>query len=98
MEAINYAQHHTNISTKDTDITIPARKSLPVNKDEPWNKKINDLAYHVTMGSHDGAEVGELVGLYILPILQKKLCYSNIVLYRDDGPGALHNLSAQALD
>ena len=50
------------------------------------------------MRSHDGAEVCELVGLYILLILQEKLCDSNIGLYRDDGLGALHNLNAQALD
>ena len=40
----------------------------------------------------------ELVGLYILPILQEKLCNPNFGLYRDDGLGALHNLNAQDLD
>ena len=48
------------------------------------------------MGSYDGAEVCELVGLCILPILQEKLGNPNIGLYRDDGLGDLHNLNARA--
>ena len=50
------------------------------------------------MGSYDGAEVCELVGLYILPILQEKLGNPNIGLHRDDGLGAMHNLNARAAD
>ena len=56
------------------------------------------MTFDVTMGSYDGAEVCELVGLYILPILQEKLGNPNIGLYRDDGLGALHNLNARASD
>jgi hypothetical protein len=44
------------------------------------------------MGSYDGAEVCELVGLYILnniPIISKQ----NVGLYRDDGLAVIHNTS-----
>ncbi len=41
--------------------------------------------FDVTMGSYDGAEVCELVGLFILNILAKHLGKSNVGLYRDDG-------------
>ena len=39
----------------------------------------------ITMGSFDVAEICQLVGLYILHKLSKKLGYKNVVLYRDDG-------------
>ena len=37
------------------------------------------------MGSFDGAEVGELVGLYVLNLLVKRFGNENVGLYRDDG-------------
>ena len=45
------------------------------------------------MGSYDGAEVYELVGLYILDILIKEFGHDNIGLYRHDGLGCFQNLS-----
>ena len=41
--------------------------------------------FDVTMGSYDGAEVCELVGLFILKHLGEKFGKENIGLYRDDG-------------
>ena len=41
--------------------------------------------FDVTMGSFDGAEVCELVGLYLLNILKSEFGGKNIGLYRDDG-------------
>ena len=40
-------------------------------------------AFDVTMGSYDGAEICELVGLYLLSQLQN--LNINVGLYRDDG-------------
>ena len=37
------------------------------------------------MGSFDGAEICELVGLFILNKLSKEFCKDNVGLYRDDG-------------
>ena len=37
------------------------------------------------MGSYDGAEVCELVGLYILNELKKEVPKEDVGLYRDDG-------------
>ena len=47
-------------------------------------KKQNE-AFDVTMGSYDGAEVCELVGLFILSELTKLIDKNSIGLYRDDG-------------
>ena len=45
------------------------------------------------MGSYDGAETCELVGLYILDILTKEFGRDKIGLCRDDGLGCFQNLS-----
>ena len=50
-------------------------------KKSSWAKKSSD--FDVTMGSFDGAEVCELVGLYLLSQLQH--LDMNVGLYRDDG-------------
>ena len=39
------------------------------------------------MGSYDGAEVCELVGLYMLDQLKQRFPNDDIGLYRDDGLG-----------
>ena len=47
------------------------------------------------MGSFDGAEICELVGLYIQSNLENILPKSNFGLYRDDGLILLRNLNGQ---
>ena len=56
-------------------------------------KKGDDNLFDVTMGSYDGAEVCELVGLYILHNLGNKYGKENIGLYRDDGLAAFNKIS-----
>ena len=48
-----------------------------------WIKK-NNSSFDVTMGSYDGAEVCELVGLFILNGLANKYRKRSIGLYTDD--------------
>ena len=50
------------------------------------------------MGSFDGAEICEQVGLYIQSKLEKILPKANFVLYRDDGLALLRNLNGQQTD
>lgn len=87
-KAINYAKEFVPISQDDLEIIMHARKSLLFNKDTAWMKKVSDNTFDVTMGSYDGAEVCELVGLYILSILSEKYDKSQLGLYRDDGLAA----------
>ena len=56
-------------------------------------KNNNDGLFDVTMGSYDGAEVCELVGLYILDQLGSKYNKENIGLYRDDGLAVFENVT-----
>ena len=50
------------------------------------------------MGSYDGAEICEFVGLYILSLLWKVYGIQNVGLYRDDGLACLHKISGPASD
>ena len=64
------------------------RKSLLFNKGQAWGKRNNTTTFDVTMGSFDGAEICDLVGLYLLEPLRERFG-DNIGLYRDDGLGAI---------
>ena len=61
-------------------------------------KKDNDTTFDVTMGSNDGAEVCELVGIYILSILSKKYEDPEFCLYRGNGLAAFRNISSPTSD
>ena len=50
------------------------------------------------MGSYDGAEVCELVSIYVLNTLANKYDKSKIGLYRDDGLAAFKNISGSKAD
>ena len=60
------------------------RKSLLFDNDTAWVKKTNNM-FDVTMGSFDGAEICELVSLFLLSTLRDKFKSNDIGLYRDDG-------------
>ena len=60
------------------------RKPLSFSDNEIRVEKGNSN-FDITIGSFDGAEVCELVGLYLPNILKKEFCGKNIGLYRDDG-------------
>ena len=50
------------------------------------------------MGAYDGAEVCELVGLYVLSLLENKINADSIGLYRDDGLAVVRNKSGTQCD
>ena len=50
------------------------------------------------MGSYDGAEICELVGLYTLSILTKRYGKEKIGLYRDDGLAVFKDISGSRAD
>ena len=53
----------------------------------------NGSFFDITMGSYDGADVCELVGLFILHQLSQLVGSKNIGLYRDNGLAILENTS-----
>ena len=85
LKAITYAKTLVNISDEEINTIMHSRKSLLFNNTDIWIKKNGDPDFDVMMGSFDGAELCELVGLYILHILGAKYGKHRIGLYRDDG-------------
>ena len=92
LKALDFAKKHTKVLKKDIDVIRHSRRSLLFNQGETWVKK-EDEKFDVTMGAYDGAEVCELVGIYLQFLIGE--CYNKeeFGLYRDDGLAALRNIS-----
>ena len=61
---------------------------------DPWVKKDTSVEFDVTMGSYDGAEVYEIVGVFMLDMLSKLFEKNCIGLHRDDGLSILETIMA----
>ena len=90
--ALGFAAHHTEISEESMLTIRHCRKSLLFCTDKIWVKKSNP-EFDVTMGSFDGAEICELVGLYLLDQLSNLLPVESFGFYRDDGLAILSGIS-----
>ena len=84
-DAINFAKQHTNITDENLRIIKHCRKSLLFNNKESCKKRNTDSCFDVTMGSYDGAEVCEVVGIYPLSLLAKYIDKIDSGLYCGDG-------------
>ena len=61
-----------------------SRRTLLFNNKEPWLKNSGNEEFDVPMGCFDGAEVCEVIGVYILHLLKTVMRKENVGLYRDD--------------
>ena len=86
-DALDFAAQIVPISAETKRILLNARQSLLFHGESVW-KKTTGL-FDVTMGSYDGCEVCELVGLYILHKMNETFPELDTGLYRDDGLSAL---------
>ena len=75
-----------------------ARKSLLFTHRSSWIKKNGNPNFDVTMGSYDGAELCELVGLFVLNKLSNLYGLDTCGLYRDDGLSCFHEISGSEAD
>ena len=66
--------------------------------DNPWVKKNTSVEFDVTMGSYDGADMCEIVGLLMLDMLSKLFEKNSIGLYRDDGLSIFRNYNGHQSD
>ena len=89
-KAIDFASKHVNFSEQELEIIRETKRSILFHNNIPWTK--TNTNFDITMGSHDGAEACELVGLYLLSQLAG--LGVPIGLYRDDGL-AISNLTPQ---
>ena len=101
LQYYDYRLHYNNSITtvSDDGITIikHARKSVLFHNNHTWSKRNTDIFDVTMLGSFDGAEVCELVGLFILNSLQK-LFRENVRLHREDGLAALNTKYGRLCD
>ena len=84
-----------SISTTQIDLIKHARKAFLFHDENIWEKTKNP-DFDVTMGSYDGAECCEIVGLFILNKLVMLLGNKQVGLYRDDGLAVLRHSGPEA--
>ena len=68
---LRFSQEYIDITSKNTETICHARESLLLDEKETWMKKQSGL-FDVTMVAYHGAEVCELVGTYMLPLISEK--------------------------
>ena len=84
-KAINFAKLYINITEQEEEIIYHSRKNVLVdNKGQIWVKKGNK-DFDVSMGSADGAEISELVGVYLISTMMGDFDKDMFGIYRDDG-------------
>ena len=85
-KALEFANKYKNVTKEEKTIIYNASKSNLVNQGDIWTKKDrNDSIelFDITMGSKHGAEISELVGLYILQGLKQINREQIMGIYRD---------------
>ena len=86
-KAIRFGQKHCDISQQDIKIIFNAAQSVLYHNEEAWIKRKEGVSptFDITMGGYHGAEVCELVGLYMLSEMGQFIPKEDVGLYRDDG-------------
>ena len=84
IRALDWASDLVPISQADRELFHQTKDSLLFDRGTVWVKK-GDNSFDVSMGSWDGAETCDLVGLFLLS--QLKHLPVTLGLYRDDGLG-----------
>lgn len=93
-KCLKWASSYTNISKTEHETILHARRSILFdNENTPWVKRDTVNQFDVSMGAHDGAEICELVGLYILHHMKQNLDLHSTGIYRDDGLAVMRNHS-----
>ena len=87
-DALDWAEGLAEIENQDREIIMQSCKSFLIERGNIWVKKGNSL-FDVTMGAYMGAELSEIVGLFILwkldeMIRSKHSGQAKVNLYRDD--------------
>ena len=95
---MNFAKSMTNIDDSTIQIIKHARKSLLFDSTGVWVKNDGNPLFDVTMSSFDGAEICELIGLYLLSKFSVIVDSDNVGLYRDDGVAVIHNANGPKLN
>ena len=87
LKALKWCRKYVDVTDDEIEIIMAARKAMLYLDGQPWSKKGGDI-FDVGMGFFDGAEVCEVIGLFMLEEIRKDLKI-NCGIYRDDGCGVI---------
>ena len=97
-KALSFAKLQYDFTSDELELIMHSRKTLLFWQDSTWVKQESDEDFDIPVGCYDGAEICELVGIYI----QNKLCTlmnkKDFGLYRDNRLGILRNTSGPEAD
>ena len=96
--SINFAKSLISVEGNIINTISHSRKYLLFDDNGAWVKKDGNQLCGVTMGSFNGADVCELVGLCLLNKIKPLLSSSNVGLYRDDGLAIVHKANGPKVD
>ena len=63
--ALEFAKSKVHVTDEEIQIILKTKEAILFKNGKPWIKR-GGTPFNVTMGSWDGAEVADLVGLYLL--------------------------------
>ena len=92
-DALGFAKNFVDITDAEIKRILETKEALLFKDKKLWMKK-GGKYFNVTMGSWDGAEVADLVGLYLLSKLS--VLGLDVGLYRDNGLAVLKLRPRQA--
>ena len=90
-KAIKLAKEYMSIPQLHIDLINHCRKSVLYHEGNLWVKKDTDSLFDCPMGAYDGAEMCELIGIFLLRELNIHIDQSYHGIYRDDGLIVLEN-------
>ena len=74
-----WAPKYHYIAATEFETIINARRTILYDhKGNVWTKKDKKTQFDVSMGANDGAEICELVGLYILTEIHKNVDFTSV--------------------
>ena len=98
LNAIEFGKKFTKFSNDEIDLLMHTCQTIVCYDNRIWTKLNNNDNFDIAMGSFHGAEVCDLVGLFILSKITPVVGPLNIGLYRDDGLGIIKQSSGSNLE
>ena len=100
IKAFQFAENFLPVTDKDINLIIQSCKSVLTHNNKTWEKINSDNLFNISMGSFNGAEICDLVGLFLLNELNNSNIFNNneFGLYRDDALAILRSKSPRTAE
>ena len=97
-KAIKFAEEYTKFKKQETNTLMHTCQTIISYDSRIWTKKSNINNFDIAMSSFQGADVCDLIGLYILSEISPLTGPLNIGLYRYDGLAVIKQSSGTSLE